>query len=82
MDLEHLMVTIGSVKNKYYIWSRSGGFIWDEVKAPPLPFENEKKNEDKKEKKIEKGGREKQCELTSVKIHSIVEYLSNACTNE
>lgn len=78
MDLEHLMVTIGSVKNKYYIWSRSGGFIWDEVKAPP--FENEKKN--KEDKKTEKGGREKQCELTSVKIHSIVEYLSNACTNE
>lgn len=81
MDLEHLMVTIGSVKNKYYIWSRSGGFIWDEVKAPP-PFENEKKMKTKKKKKIEKGGREKQCELTSVKIHSIVEYLSNACTNE
>lgn len=52
------------------------------LRHPPLPFENEKKNEDKKEKKIEKGGREKQCELTSVKIHSIVEYLSNACTNE
>lgn len=46
---------------------------------PPLKM---KKNEDKKKKKIEKGGREKQCELTSVKIYSIVEYLSNACTNE
>lgn len=53
MDLEHLMVTIGSVKNKYYIWSRSGGFIWDEVKAPP--FENEKKNkEDKKNRERRK----------------------------
>lgn len=82
MDLEHLMVTIGSVKNKYYIWSRSGGFIWDEVKAPPPPLKMKKKMKTKKKKKIEKGGREKQCELTSVKIHSIVEYLSNACTNE
>lgn len=82
LDLEHLMVTIGSVKNIYVFMTQSRIHM-----GGGLAISIFKKNKEKKTKQLnrtEEGRREKriQCELTLAKIYSIVEYLSNVFPNK